>query len=307
MVPFLRALAGFVLSLAVLAGCAPPRAGNCDLVLLAQAPLRPHQQLLAVPVGINGQWATLIVDTGAERTTLTEDAVERLGLARDPRYVTRSGGVGGVTMNADVKVDDFVLGGTRLPVERLAVSRFGAGLQADGLLGADILLAFDLDIDVPGGKLSLYRVRRCPVANPPWDEPAVPVAAVAARKDRLLVPFTLDGAPGMALLDTGAQATAIGVDMARRMGLALQPQGSDPVVRIRGVGSATMTARLHLFRELRIGPAAWRNIRLPILPEDVGIGDALVGQDFLRDRRVWISFPTRQMFVSRLAHEVPRP
>ncbi len=31
------------------------------------------------------------------------------------------------------------------------------GLDADGLLGADVLLAFDLDIDVPGGQLTLYR------------------------------------------------------------------------------------------------------------------------------------------------------
>jgi predicted aspartyl protease len=295
-----------ILVLALLSGCAQPAVEICDLVMLARAPLQQRQGLLMVSVGINGQWASLIVDTGAERTTLTEDAVKRLGLSRDPQFVTRSGGVGGVTSNTDAKVERFVIGETRLPVERVAVARFGSGIQADGLLGADILLAFDLDIDVPGGFLSLYRVRRCAIANPPWVEPAVPIAAVAVRKDRMLVPFTLDGVSGMALLDTGAQATTIGVDMARRMGLPLQPQGGDPVVQIRGVGSATMTARLHQFREFRIGPAVYRNLRLPILPADVGVGDALVGQDFLRDRRIWISFPTRQMFVSRLAHEALR-
>ncbi len=291
------------LLLMVLAGCAQPPIDNCDLVLLARAPLQKQHNLLAVPVGINGQWVNLIVDTGAERTTLSEDAAKRLGMSRDPRYVTRSGGVGGVSTNQDVRVDSMVLGGVRLPIERLAVSQFGEGLQADGLLGADILLAFDLDIDAPGGNLSLYRVRRCAVATPPWAEEAVPIAAISVRRDRMLVPFTIDGVVGTALLDTGAQSTVIGAAMATRMGLPQQPRGGDPVIRIRGVGANTIIARIHSFQELRIGPAVYRGVRLPILPTDLGGADALVGQDFLRDRRVWMSFPTRQLFVSRLAHE----
>ncbi len=291
------------LLLMVLAGCAQPPIDNCDLVLLARAPLQKQHNLLTVPVGINGQWVNLIVDTGAERTTLSEDAAKRLGMSRDARYVTRSGGVGGVSTNQDVRVDSMVLGGVRLPIERLAVSQFGEGLQADGLLGADILLAFDLDIDAPGGSLSLYRVRRCAVATPPWAEEAVPIAAISVRRDRMLVPFAIDGVAGSALLDTGAQSTVIGAAMATRMGIAQQPRGGDPVIRIRGVGANTIVARIHSFQEFRIGPAVYRGVRLPILPTDLGGVDALVGQDFLRDRRVWMSFPTRQLFVSRLAHE----
>jgi hypothetical protein len=87
------------------------------------------------------------------------------------------------------------------------------------------------------------------------------------------------------------------------MGLPQQARGGDPVIRIRGVGANTITVPIHSFQELRIGPAVYRGVRLPILPTDLGGGDALVGQDFLRDRRVWMSFPTRQLFVSRLAHE----
>ena len=69
------------------------------------------------------------------------------------------------------------------------------------------------------------------------------------------------------------------------------------------MGPGVMSARMRLFRELRVGPVAQQNVVLPVLPTDVGIGDALIGQDFLRHRRVWMSFPTRQLFVSELAHE----
>jgi len=123
-------------------------------------------------------------------------------------------------------VDRFVLGGVNFPVGRVAVGTFKLqnerGLRADGLLGADILLAFDLDIDVLDGTLTLYRSRVCPNAQPPWREPWIEIAGVRARKDRLLLPFDLDGAQGMALLDTGAQGNVLGVNMARRMGLIEQ-------------------------------------------------------------------------------------
>src|ERR1022692_756336 len=137
---------------------------NCDLVVVAQIPLEVRNHLLVVPAGIGGKWVTLLVDTGAERTVLNGDIVTRLGLARDEKTVTRSSGVGGVFTANDAIIPGLVLGGVRFPITRLSVGqlRFGPGLAADGLLGSDILLAFDLDIDVPGHTLTLYRPRQCP-------------------------------------------------------------------------------------------------------------------------------------------------
>src|SRR5450631_4637028 len=149
-------LACLVLSL--VNACAPNPI-NCDLVVVAKMPLEVRNRLLVVPAGIDGKWVTLLVDTGAERTVLAGDVVQRLGLARDQKIVTRSTGVGGVYVANDAIVPGLVLGGVRFPLTRLSVGqfRFGPGLTADGLLGSDILLAFDLDIDVPGKTLTLYR------------------------------------------------------------------------------------------------------------------------------------------------------
>lgn len=291
------------LLLVFLTACTQPVV-DCALVRITEMPLKHDKRLLTVPVGINGQWVTMLVDTGAERSMVTEETAERLNLTRDQRFMTRSSGVGGVNQSADARVDSMLLGGIAFPVERLSVNRLGPGVPFDGLLGADILLAFDLDIDVPGGKLSLYRVRRCPVADPPWTERAVPIPGVSALRDRMMVPIQINGVPGTALLDTGAQTSAVGQTMARRMGLTDQVLAAAPTLPIRGVGTGVAQAKLYRFREVRIGPAVGTNVPLPILPGDGGFGDALIGQDFLSGRRMWLSFPTRRLYISQHSHEM---
>ena len=175
---------------------------------------------------------------------------------------------------------------------------FKQGLPADGLLGADLLLGFDMDIDVPGGALTLYRPRICPETRPPWPDKAIEITGVRARRDRLVVPFTLDGLEGTALLDTGATHNVLSLDFARRLGLTDQVLQADPAFSQRGVGPSAVTARLHRFRLLKIGPAIQHNPALTILPGDTGFGDALIGEEFLQGRRIWLSFRNRQVFVS---------
>ncbi len=203
-------------------------------------------------------------------------------------------------------IDRLVLGNVHFPVERLAVGNFSLqnnrGLSADGLLGADILLAFDMDIDVPDGTLTLYRSRLCPNVQPPWHEPSIEITGVRARKDRLLLPFELDGTQGEALLDTGAQGNVLGVNMAGRMGLTEQVLATDPPVRNTGTGGVAIS-RLHRFGQLRIGPVVEKSPSLVVLPSDFGVGDALIGESFLQGRRVWISFRNRAVFVSRRTSE----
>jgi predicted aspartyl protease len=293
LIPFL------LLLLSTLSGCAPP--DRCALVPLADMPLDTRQNLMFVTAGISGQPVRLLVDTGAERTVLTEAAVARLGLAHDARHMTRSVGIGGSSSNWDADVPGIVLGQTRFPLDHVAVGNFAIdhvnGPQADGLLGADILLAFDMDIDEAEHRLTLYRVRHCPDAAPPWHEPAVRVEGLEAWRDRALVPITLDGVAGMAVLDTGAQATAIGMPMAHRLGLSEASLATDRTIMAHGAAPLPVAVRVHQFRELLVGSARIEAPTLAVVPNDTAIGDALLGGDFLRNRRVWLSFATRRLFV----------
>jgi hypothetical protein len=286
--------------LLLLVGACSSNPINCDLVVVAKMPLEVRNRLLVVPAGINGNWVTLLVDSGAERTVLSNETVTRLGLERDQKIMTRSTGMGGVYIANDAIIPGLVLGGVRFPITHVSVGqfRFGPGLSADGLLGSDVLLAFDLDIDVPGGTLTLYRPRLCPDTRPPWHEPFAEVSGVKALRDRLLLPVELDGVRGLGILDTGAQATTIGVSMAERLGLTPSALANDPIVQHHGAGPGTQEARLHRFHLLQIGPAAAPEPILSVLPVDAGVGDALVGEDFIGGRRIWMSFSNREVFIS---------
>jgi predicted aspartyl protease len=296
----MRPLTALVLLLIGLAGCAAP--DMCALVPLADMPLDTQQNLMFITAGIAGQPVRLLVDTGAERTVLTEAAVARLGLSHDTSHITRSFGIGGSSTNWDANIPGIVLGQTRFPVDHVAVGDFAidhiSGPRTDGLLGADILLAFDMDIDEAAHRLTLYRVRHCPDAAPPWHEPFIRINGLETRRDRLLVPITLDGVAGMAILDTGAQATAIGMGMARRLGLSDASLAADRTITAHGAAPQPVTVRVHQFRELLVGDARAEAPMLAVVPNDYAVGDALLGGDFLRNRRVWLSFATRRLFVS---------
>src|SRR5450631_3917927 len=94
---------------------------NCDLVVVAKIPLEVRNRLLVVPAGIDGKWLTLLVDSGAERTVLAGEVVDRMGLARDQKSVTRSTGMGGSFTASDAIIPGLVLGGVRFPITRVSV------------------------------------------------------------------------------------------------------------------------------------------------------------------------------------------
>src|SRR6185437_9803177 len=212
------------------AGCAanrygPDANGVCPLIHLAEMPAVVRGNLVFVQATISGEPVTLMVDTGAERTLLTEATVNRLKLSLDTSHTTRTFGIGTPTQSYDAKLPDgLTLGGTRFPVDRVTVGKFAidhaAGGSADGLLGADILLAFDMELDLPDSRVSLYRARRqCPTAGPPWKPPYISLPGITTRRDRLLIPFELDGVHSMAVLDTGAQLSAVSRRLAQQLGV----------------------------------------------------------------------------------------
>jgi predicted aspartyl protease len=257
-----------------------------------------------VPVEIDGSRLRLIVDTGAERTLLTEAAVARLAMSRDARHETRTFGIGGVSTTQDAIVSNFAIGGTYLPVPRVTVGQFALPTEQDGeldgLLGADILSAFDVDLDTRTGRLTLYRARNCPQDGPPWREAFLSMGPVGAQGNRLLVPFVLDGTDGVATLDTGAQNTAISAAMAERVGVGAAAMAQDPSITAHGAAADELSVRVHRFRLLRIGPAEVSDPPLPIVPAPEGLGDGLVGADFLAGRRIWLSYASLRVFITPL-------
>jgi hypothetical protein len=299
---------GFLLALAWL--LIPPAArAACVVDAKASIPLVVAGGTITLPVEVNGVTATFILDTGAQRSVVTEDAVHRLGLARDEWVGTTMSGVGGIQSRPNADPRSLTLGGVRLvrrtlshdtslTVGVLPRTRVGS-LLIDGLLGRDFMSPFDMDLDVPNRRLTLYQVHDCQGRFLPWQGGYAAVPVTLAAEYALVLPVSVDGTPMRAVLDTGASSSLIAAPGLFRLGLPPATLAADPAEQVSGLGPHIVTMHKHSFRSLQVGdqridaPVIWvAPIRLtPIV-------DMLLGADWLAGRRVWISFGTGQLFVA---------
>jgi predicted aspartyl protease len=296
------------LLLLALAGCA--QGSGCDLVKVAQVPLEPRNRLFVVPVTANGHAIRMLLDTGSEKSLLATATVQRLSMTRDGRTSTILVGMAGGSQRTDANIDSMTLGGVPLSVDRMSVDSLVGYPGIDGILGLDILRDYDLDIDAPDRALTLYRVRRCEHAEPPWDEPATPIAGISTRMGWLEMPFEIDGVEVTAVVDTGASVTTITPRMLRRLGLSEQALASDRGLKLHVVAGDDAQARVHRFQTIRIGPIAAHGASIVVLAKDppsLGggrrFGEAAIGEDFLSSRRVWFSFSTGRLYISHKASD----
>ena len=114
--------------------------------------------------------------------------------------------------------------------------------------------------------------------------------------------MSINGAPTVALLDSGAQRSVVDLDLARRLGL--QSQLAFPVVAF-GVGGGSQIGRA-VTADVGLSPLTLPSLRLTALTigplaSAAGLGAPLVlGQDVLGQLAVDIDFPNRRLrFISR--------
>jgi hypothetical protein len=272
-------------------------------------PLDDVNDHVLVQVQVNENATTFILDTGAERTVMSEASVRQLGLARDSWVATTLRGIGGTAERPDALPRSLRLGGvtlrrntlladTSVTVGPLPLAEI-AGHRIAGLLGRDFLSPFDLDLDLPARRLTLYQVRGCRAGFLPWASAYAAIPANLSSGAALVIQVMVDGRPLRALVDTGASATLLTLPGLTRLGLTAASLAHDPGGEGSGLGPASVPMRQHRFNELRVGadvmrePLLW-TASVRVVPS----ADLLLGADWLASRRVWLSFATRQVFVA---------
>jgi predicted aspartyl protease len=102
-----------------------------------------------------------------------------------------------------------------------------------------------------------------------------------------------------AFVDTGSQVTVLSTRAAQALGVTAPVLARDRMVTVRGAAAEQLAAQVHRFAQLEIGAEV---IRTPeILVTDVRLSDAdlVLGIDFLKSRRLWLSYGSQQIFLSR--------
>jgi hypothetical protein len=212
-------------------------------------------------------------------------------------------GIGGNVAAAEVKPELVTAGGRKLPgftfeVVPVHLPKVGDE-QVDGLLGADMLGAYDIDLDIGHHLILLYDPPACAEPLLPWSRGYAAVEAHLSRHRHMSFQITLDGHALTAFIDTGAQVSLIDADATKGLGVTEAALWRDEPVIMQGVSTDVVTARAHRFDRLGLADAVLLSPTVAVTPLRLDDGDMLMGTDVLMHQRIWLSYAARRIFVAR--------
>lgn len=295
---------------------------TCTLGAVAVLPLAERSNQFAFAADINGKQATLLVDTGFFATTLNLAAAERLGVTLG-RSDNDTYGVGGVRHMYHGTVRRMRLGNLNADHMDVAAEEIwpaGSDGGLDGVLGMNMMSAYDIDVDAVGKHLILYEAdgscARPTVALAPTLY-SVPLEAIYHdRQADILV--SINGRQIKAMLDTGASGSMMYRAVGRRLGLDLSGLRVPGHRTVRGVGPLPVAAIRHVFPKIVIGDLQINNMPIDIIDQEsngidrhhvgsliAGAIDSdepngeemLLGADFMEKVHVWISHSSQTLIM----------
>ena len=245
-----------------------------------------------VPGTIGGVPFTFLLDTGAPGMLLMPRIAEALKLPPGP--VAQVLGTGGARQTAQVLLSGVAVGGAPVPSGPAPVTDLPGVPRTEpplaGIIGATLAVAYDLDLDVPGGRLALHE-RQCP--SPPLPGDALPL--VMTPEDGPLVQVEVNGQPLLAVIDTGSRATLLSQRAATRLGLS----GPISANTARGVDGERLSLQHVTVRTLKLGSEVITDAPVSITPLQTDRADVLLGLDVLGRRRVWLSYGSGRVVIGR--------
>jgi predicted aspartyl protease len=286
---------GLVAGLLVVSSAA---AADCAPKASVELPIKFVSDLPVTSLTIRNEPVSFILDTGAERTIIAPALAKRLHLRQHRAYPRQLRGLGSAVTGSDVELPGLAAAGVALP-------NFGAlvgtdlppiaGMIPDGLLGADILSRFDVDLDLAHDYVRLYDNPACSPAQV-WHQPYTAIAANRSLHDRLFFRALLDGRPIAVVFDTGARHSVLDIRAARVTAGVGRTVDVGPAVALHGL-AGSVEGHMYHFRQLLLAGVQVSDPALVVAPLDLDDADLLLGADFLRTRRVWLSYRSHRIFL----------
>lgn len=296
---------------------------HCRYSHFATFPVTSSNGHVLLDGSINGNAATMLVDTGADWTSLTRHEAEKLNLKL--AHVGMSAlGVGGESAMYQTMVDDITLGKLHWHRVKMTVLWDSDGLKSfDALIGANILFFSDLEIDLAKGEIKFFEPKDCrDTFLGYWDEQAVviPMREMAPDDQRQIFDVKINGKKIRAMIDSGAPTSVVNLEAAAKAGVTPQSSGVVEIGTGGGVGKHTVKIWRARFADFTVGEETVQNPSIQVqdlygstLSDSNNIAtnamvhdqpDMLLGADFLRAHRVLFAVSQRRLYLSYLGGKV---
>lgn len=262
-------------------------------------------ELLLVSVMLDHHPTLFEVDTGATLGLLSGTMAASLGLTRNESDRPLLGGADGQPLSTYTMVHALDIGAIHHGPARFVLPPAWRMQDArvTGLLGADVLSGWDLELDMPANRIGLYAPTPCCAAPDGWRgrSRAVPIAI---QDGHILLPVTLDGQQVEALLDTGATHSSLSLAAAERL-FALRP-GGDGIMPVGATsttnGGALKTYRKE-FRTLEVGGGRFDAPSIDLIERSTdqhlaADHDFVLGLSELRQMHLYIAYHQKMLFIA---------
>jgi len=256
-------------------------------------------ELISVPATVNGHTMTMVVDTGASIGLLSDAKAKEMSLDSEWRrrpFAWMYGGKPVQNMARNTTVRFGAMPG--LSSEFGVVPRsFLPASSADGVVGANVLSAYDVLIDFEQHSLTLSVTNRCGAAPTIYQK----LRMLDANGHHVLIPVELDGEKLEAVIDTGAERSLISLraaciliaDRCRKHDLQ-----SDGAYTINGSSIGTIYG--YSFHMLRMADVKIPNPEIQVIEESeqAHIPDLILGMNILSRFRLDFDYKARTLFLA---------
>lgn len=261
---------------------------------------------VAIPVSLNDRQSMFEIDTGSIYSSITSEAASELGLQE------KAAGRGQIFMNGVgngtfAYLNSFSLGPLRSK-ERVPLLTSPSQLvpaSVSGLLGSDVMSAYDVELDFFHGKFNLFLHKSCASAVY-WTRDAY--ASPAMKLDRghhVIVDALLDGKPVTVLLDTGAPGSVMSLEAARDLFGWSKDDSRIALLKTKTLNGGTDTPFFSFpFSALAFDGVTVENPKIQLIPQENfdrhGRGDAqiILGTSVLRQLHLYLAYDERRLYLT---------
>jgi tetratricopeptide (TPR) repeat protein/predicted aspartyl protease len=292
----------------LLAVAAAPAAGEpCKMGRAGVLPVTMEDMQPLVHAAINGKDALFLADSGAFFSMLSTAGARQFHLTLE--HVNHNftvHGVGGASQVWMTTVQTFTIFNLDLPKVPFLVTDNDMGHGAIGVLGQNVFQLGDIEYDLANGVINILRThgdcRRTSLAywahdkGLPYSE--IDIDFARAENPRTTGDAYVDGRRIRFELDTGASASLLTLDAARRAGVTPDSPGVPAGGSTSGIGRRTVRTWIAPFASFKIGDEEIRNTHLRIGDVELDGVDMLLGADFLLSHRMLAASSQRKLYFT---------